>query len=147
MRTHDKTIDKALRILAAQLRHGTTSLQSPPAVGAYLTLRLAALPHEVFGCLFLDSQNRLLCDRPLFRGSIAVTNVYPREVVREALACNAATAIYYHNHPSGMAAPSAADRALTSKLKEALALIDVRSLDHIIVAGMRTYSMAEHGEL
>lgn len=146
--THgDRTINKAMRILAARLREPGTSLGSPQSVSSYLTLQLATLQHELFGCLFLDNCNRLLCNRTLFRGSLTQTSVYPREVVREALACNAAAVIYYHNHPSGNPDPSTADRHLTVALKSALALVDVKTLDHIVVAGLRTYSFAEKGEI
>jgi DNA repair protein RadC len=121
------------------------SLASPDAVRDYLRLTLAALPYEAFLALFLDSQNRLLAARELFRGTLAQTSVYPREVVKAALAHNAAGVIFAHNHPSGVAEPSRADELLTSALKQALALVDIRTLDHFVVAGQRVVSFAERG--
>jgi len=122
-------------------------LSSPDAVRDYLRLALSALPHEVFLALFLDSQNRLLTVRELFRGTLAQTSVYPREVVKAALAANAASVILAHNHPSGVAEPSRADELLTASLKSALALVDIRTLDHLVVAGHRVVSFAERGLL
>jgi len=122
-------------------------LSSPDAVRDYLRLALSSLPHEVFLALFLDSQNRLLTVRELFRGTLAQTSVYPREVVKAALAANAASVILAHNHPSGVAEPSRADELLTASLKSALALVDIRTLDHLVVAGHRVVSFAERGLL
>ena len=122
-------------------------LSSPNAVRDYLRLSLSSLPHEVFLALFLDSQNRLLTVRELFRGTLAQTSVYPREVVKAALAANAASVILAHNHPSGVAEPSRADELLTASLKSALALVDIRTLDHLVVAGHRVVSFAERGLL
>ncbi|MCC6195979.1 MAG: DNA repair protein RadC [Burkholderiales bacterium] len=122
-------------------------LGSPAAVRDYLQLTLAALPHEAFLALFLDSQNRVLAARELFRGTLAQTSVYPREVVKAALAENAAGVIFAHNHPSGVAEPSRADELLTASLKSALALVDIRTLDHFVVAGHRVVSFAERGLL
>jgi DNA repair protein RadC len=122
-------------------------LTSPEAVRDYLRLTLAPLPYEVFMGLFLDSQNRLLAARELFRGTLSQTSVYPREVVKAALAENAAGVIFAHNHPSGVAEPSPADELLTSALKQALALVDIRTLDHFVVAGTRVVSFAERGLL
>lgn len=121
------------------------ALQSPQAVRDYLRLALAARPYEVFVGLFLDSQNRLLAAEELFRGTLAQTSVYPREVVKAALARNAAAMIFAHNHPSGVAEPSRADELLTQSLKQALALVDVRTLDHFVVAGGKLVSLAERG--
>ena len=123
------------------------ALASPDAVRDYLRLSLAALPYEAFMVLFLDSQNRLLAAQELFRGTLAQTSVYPREVVKAALAQNAAGVIFAHNHPSGVAEPSRADELLTVALKQALALVDIRTLDHFIVAGQRVVSFAERGLL
>ena len=123
------------------------ALCSPDAVRDYLRLSLSALPHEAFMVLFLDSQHRLLAADELFRGTLAQTSVYPREVVKAALARNAAAVIFAHNHPSGVAEPSRADELLTSALKQALALVDIRTLDHFIVAGHRVISFAERGLL
>jgi DNA repair protein RadC len=121
------------------------ALASPDAVRDYLRLTLGGLPYEAFLALFLDSQNRLLAARELFRGTLAQTSVYPREVVKAALAHNAAAVIFAHNHPSGVAEPSRADELLTAALKQALALVDIRTLDHFIVAGQRVVSFAERG--
>lgn len=123
------------------------ALQSPQAVRDYLRLALAARSYEVFVGLFLDSQNRLLATEELFRGTLAQTSVYPREVVKAALARNAAAMIFAHNHPSGLAEPSRADELLTLALKQALSLVDVRTLDHFVVAGGRLTSLAERGLL
>ena len=123
------------------------ALASPQAVRDYLRLSLAARPHEVFVGLYLDSQNRLLATEELFRGTLAQTSVYPREVVKAALARNAAAMIFAHNHPSGVAEPSRADELLTQALKQALALVDIRTLDHFVVAGGRLTSFAERGLL
>ena len=123
------------------------ALASPQAVRDYLRLSLAARPYEVFVGLFLDSQNRMLAADELFRGTLAQTSVYPREVVKAALARNAAAMIFAHNHPSGVAEPSRADELLTQALKQALALVDIRTLDHFVVAGGRLTSFAERGLL
>ncbi|MGI8894452.1 MAG: RadC family protein [Casimicrobiaceae bacterium] len=121
------------------------ALNSPQAVRDYLRLTLASLPYEVFVALFLDSQNRLLAADELFRGTLAQTSVYSREVVKAALSRNAAAVIFAHNHPSGVAEPSRADELLTQSLKQALSLVDIRTLDHFIVAGQRVISLAERG--
>jgi DNA repair protein RadC len=123
------------------------NLRPPQAVRDYLRTRLACLPHEVFACPFLDSQNRLIACEELFRGTLAQTSVYPREVVKAALARNAGAVIFAHNHPSGVAEPSRADELLTATLKQALALVDVRTLDHLVVAGSQAVSFAERGLL
>lgn len=123
------------------------ALTSPDAVRDYLRHCLSALPHEAFMALFLDSQHRLVAADELFRGTLAQTSVYPREVVKAALACNAAAVIFAHNHPSGVAEPSRADELLTTALKQALALVDIRTLDHFVVAGNRVVSFAERGLL
>jgi DNA repair protein RadC len=123
------------------------ALVSPQAVRDYLRLLLCARPYEVFVGLFLDSQNRLLAAEELFRGTLAQTSVYPREVVKAALARNAAAMIFAHNHPSGVAEPSRADELLTQALKQALSLVDVRTLDHFVVAGSHLTSFAERGLL
>jgi len=123
-------------------------LGSPQAVRDWLRLKLAALPYEVFGVLWLDNQNRLIEYDELFRGTLSQTSVYPREVVKQALTRNAAAAILVHNHPSGAAEPSRADELLTRGLKEALAMVDVKVADHFIVAGSaKPISFAERGLL
>jgi len=137
-------VELALRAARGALARGD-ALTSPEAVRGYLRLCLAARESEAFVGLFLDSQHRLLAAEELFRGTIAQTSVYPREVVKAALACNAAAVIFAHNHPSGVAEPSRADELLTASLKSALALIDVRVLDHFVVAGPQVVSFAERG--
>jgi DNA repair protein RadC len=123
------------------------SLSSPRAVCDFLLLTLGGRAHEVFVALFLDSQNRLLASEELFRGTLTQTSVYPREVVKTALRHNAAGVIFAHNHPSGVAEPSRADELLTQTLKQALSLVEIKTLDHFIVAGTRTVSFAERGLL
>lgn len=137
-------LEMARRHLAERLRRDS-ALESPQAVRDYLKARLRHEPHEVFGCLFLDAKHRVLAFEVLFQGSIDGASVYPRQVVKRALAHNAAAAILTHNHPSGVAEPSQADRVLTQRLKEALALIEVRVLDHFIVGDGEPLSMAEYG--
>ena len=120
---------------------------SPEAVRDFLKLQIGSKPHEVFLALFLDAQHRLLSAEELFRGTLAQTSVYPREVVKRALEINAAAVVFAHNHPSGAAEPSRADELLTTTLKTALQLVDIRTLDHFIVAGPTIYSFSEHGKL
>ena len=123
------------------------AFSSPTAVKEYLRAKLAGFEHEVFAVLFLDTQDRLIEYAEMFRGTIDSASVNPRELVKEALRLNAAAVIVSHNHPSGNPKPSAADKALTSQLQQALTLVDVRTLDHIIVAGCATTSFAECGLL
>jgi DNA repair protein RadC len=137
-------VEEALRLLACEVRH-TDVLTSPSAVRDYLQLRLADRPHEVFAVMFLDSQNGVIATEEMFRGTLTQTSVYPREVVIEALRYGAASVILCHNHPSGAAMPSRADEALTQTLRSALALVDVRVLDHFIVTRTSVTSMAEMG--
>ena len=127
-------LELARRALREELTSGD-ALTSPRIVRDYLRLTLSSLPHEVFMVLLLDAQNRLIAAVELFRGTLTQTSVHPREVVKLALSHNAAGAILAHNHPSGVAEPSRADEALTQALKQALALVDVKLLDHFIVAG------------
>ena len=122
-------------------------LGSPAAVRDYLCLKLRDLGHEVFLGLYLDAQNRVIADEELFRGTLTQTSVYPREVVKRALVRNAASVILAHNHPSGVAEPSIADEALTRALQQALALVDVKVLDHFVIAGNTATSFAERGLL
>jgi DNA repair protein RadC len=136
----------ARRALTEEMRQ-RDALSSPTAVRDFLRLKLAGLGHEVFMGVFLDTQNRVLAVEELFRGSLTQTSVYPREVVKRALAHNAGGLIFAHNHPSGVAEPSQADRWLTDQLKTALALVDVKVLDHFIVAGAEGLSFAERGWL
>jgi len=139
-------IELARRSLREELKVGSV-LTSPGAVRDYLRLALGARCHEVFLVLFLDAQHRVLSNAELFRGTLTQTSVYPREVVKAALAANAAAVIFAHNHPSGVAQPSQADELLTRQLKEALAQVEVKVLDHFIVAGNQTLSFAERGLL
>jgi len=140
-------VELARRALAEEMKQGV-GLGSPGAVRDYLRLHLAGLQHEIFVALWLDTQNRLIAADELFRGSLAQTSVYPREVVKAALRHNAAAVVLAHNHPSGVGEPSRADELLTVELKQVLALIDVRVLDHFIVAGQSTpLSFAERGLL
>lgn len=139
-------LELARRVLVEEAAHADV-LTSPQAVRDYLRLALASRPHEVFVALYLDSQNRVLGIEELFRGTLAQTSVYPREVVKAALARNAAAMIFAHNHPSGVAEPSRADELLTQALRQALALVDIRTLDHFVVAGSRLVSFAERGLL
>jgi DNA repair protein RadC len=139
-------LEVSRRVLAQRLA-AQPAFEQPQAVKDYLSLQLAALDHEVFGVLFVDAQHRLVAFEILFRGTLAQTSVHPREVVRRALALNAAAVVLAHNHPSGLAEPSRADELLTSTLRQALALVDVRVLDHVIVARGSTVSFAERGLL
>ena len=143
----DAVIEHAMFILASRLRQSGEALASPNAVKQYLQLRLAQREHEVFVVMFLDVQNRLLDVQEMFRGTLTQTSVYPREVVIEALKQRAAAVVLAHNHPSGSTRPSRADEALTQTLKAALALVDVRVLDHIVVGQDSALSFAEKGLL
>jgi DNA repair protein RadC len=134
------------RALSEQLQNSDV-LNSPQAVRDYLILKLVGLTKEVFLVLFLDTQNRLLATEEMFSGSLKETSVYPREVVKRALHHNAASVIFAHNHPTGVALQSKADELLTKQLKQALDLVDVRVLDHFIVAGNNTLSFSERGLL
>ncbi len=145
--TEGRTLARAARILERHTLQGRDAMTSPQAVRDYLRTRLACLPHEVFACLFLDSQHRLIACEEMFRGTLAQTSVYPREVVKAALGCNAAAVIFAHNHPSGVAEPSRADELLTTALKQALALVDIRTLDHFVVGGSQVLPFAERGLL
>lgn len=141
------SFELARRALSQEMSVRDT-LSSPGKVRDWLRLQLAARPHEVFMALWLDAQNRLLKAEELFSGTLTQTSVYPREVVKAALAHNAAAVILAHNHPSGIAEPSRADEMLTRSLKEALAMVDVKLLDHFIVAGNAPpLSFAERGLL
>jgi len=137
-------LELARRAMAQQLVE-RAAFESPGAVKHYLQLHLAGRPHEVFAALFLDSRHRLIALEELFRGTLNQTSVYPREVVRRALHHHAAAVVLAHNHPSGSVEPSRADETLTQTLKAALALVDVRVLDHVIVAPGQALSMAERG--
>ncbi len=140
----DEVLRAALHVVGQKVQRGAV-LTSPQAVRDFLRVKLGTLEHEVFAVLLMDAQNRLIEYLELFRGTVTQTSVYPREVVKEALARNAATIILAHNHPSGVPEPSRADEYLTQTLKSALALVDVRVLDHIVVAGADSTSFAERG--
>lgn len=122
-----------------------TVFQNPTAVRNYLSAQLRGLGHEVFMVLYLDNQNRLIKDEVLFHGTINAASVYPREVVKAALKYHSAAVIFAHNHPSGVAEPSEADKLITKKLQQGLALVDINVLDHLIVAGSHCISFAERG--
>jgi DNA repair protein RadC len=139
-------IAEALALLQLEVRERDV-LASPGAVRDFLLLLLANRRHEVFVVMFLDAQNRVIATEEMFRGTLTQTSVYPREVVVEALQRNAASVILCHNHPSGVAEPSRADEALTQTLRQALALVDIRVLDHVIVSGATSLSFAERGLL
>jgi len=139
-------VELVSRALREKISNGS-ALNSPAAVREYLRLKLQPLGYEVFVCMFLDAQNRCIEIVEMFRGTLTQTSVYPREVVKAALKHNAGAVIFAHNHPSGIAEPSHADETLTVALKQALALIDVRVLDHFIVAGSGVISFAERGML
>lgn len=139
-------LELSRRAVVEQLHQGEV-LNAPETVKQYLRLTLGTQPYESFHVLFLDVKNRLIDARELFRGTLSHTSVYPREVVREALARNAASVMLAHNHPSGTPEPSEADLLLTRALRQALSLVDVRLLDHFVVAGHQVHSFAEHGQL
>ena len=140
-------LEMARRHLQEELQR-CDALTSPDLTRRFLTSTLRAYPYEVFACLLLDNQNRVIRFEELFRGTIDGASVYPREVVKVALEHNAAAVIFAHNHPSGVAEPSEADKFITQRLKQALGLLDIRVLDHFIVGdGVNAYSFAEHGLL
>jgi DNA repair protein RadC len=142
----DSLIAAALEVLRRRIRYGE-SLASPSAVRDYLRILLSGREHEVFVVVLLDAQNRVLSCEEMFRGTLTQTSVYPREVVKIALAANAAAVIFAHNHPSGCCEPSRADELLTLTLRSALGLVDVKVLDHFVVAGAEAISFAERGLL
>lgn len=139
-------LEMSRRHLREMLDRGDV-LTSPETTRSFLVAHLRTYPHEVFGCLFLDNQHRLIRYEELFRGTIDGAHVYPREVVKRALLLNAAAVIFAHNHPSGSTRPSEADRQITRKLQTALALVEVRVLDHFVVGDGAAFSFAEHGLL
>jgi DNA repair protein RadC len=142
--TADEIVSTALEIIAVRLPH-TDVLANPDAVAKYLVTQFSGLEHEVFACLYLDNRHRVLRYEEMFRGTIDGCSVHPREVVKATLAANAAAVILAHNHPSGEAEPSRADIQLTKRLTDALALVDVRVLDHFVIGGAETVSFAERG--
>lgn len=142
----EAAMELARRSLKQEMQTAS-ALTSPGAVRDYLRLAISDREHEVFVCLWLDAQHRLLSGEELFRGTLTQTSVYPREIVKAGLRANAAAVIFAHNHPSGVAQPSQADELLTRNLKEALSLVDIKVLDHFIIAGRQTLSFAERGLL
>lgn len=143
----DWIVHQAIALLEQRIFKAGPLLNSPAVVRDYLHLKLVGEPNEVFAVVFLDSQHQVLAYEPLFKGSVDQTSVYPRVVVQRALALNASAVILAHQHPSGVTEPSSADRALTDRLKVALALVGVRVLDHFIVGKGKPYSFAETGLL
>lgn len=143
----DGVIRKALDILASRIRKAESFLNSPGAVRDFLRIKMTGLEHEVFSIVFLNAQHGVIAVEEMFRGTLAQTSVYPREVVKRVLHYNAAAVILAHNHPSGLAEPSQADKRLTDALRKSLELIDARVLDHFIVAGSDCISFAERGLL
>ena len=139
-------VELATRYLEEHIRR-SDPLTSPSHTSQYLCARLRSRPHEVFACLFLDNQNRVISFEEMFRGTIDHANVYPREVAKRALEVNAAAVIVAHNHPSGVAEPSRTDRAITRRLRDAMALVDVRLLDHFVIGEGEVVSFAERGWL
>ena len=144
--TEEEILAAARNILARHVRRGR-AISSPRHTRDYLRLELATLEHEVFAILFLDNRHRVIEFVPLFRGTVDGASVHPREVVKEALARNAAAVILAHNHPSGVAEPSQADELITTRVRDALALVDIRVLDHFVVTGDTVVSFAERGLL
>lgn len=142
----EQVLGAALRIAAERMVE-SAPLLGPRATREYLTLRFAQLEYEVFACLYLDNRIRVIECEELFRGTIDGSSVHPREVVKRALRYNAAAVILAHNHPSGVAEPSQADEFITKRLKQALALVDIRVLDHFVIGGAVAESMAERGLL
>ena len=145
--SEQRTVNKAMDILGSYMRGPSTVFTSPHLVRQFICLHLGVLPYEVFAVLFLDAQHRLIVFEPMFRGTLSETSVYPREVVTQALTHGAASVVLAHNHPSGALCPSRADEALTQTLKQALALVDIRVLDHFVVSCNGAVSMAEMGLL
>src|SRR5262245_43632034 len=145
--TDDEIILMALNILEHRFGLKRPVLNSPATVRDYLRLSISAREHEVFCCAFLDAQNRVIVLEEIFRGTLTQTSVYPREIVKRALHHNCAAVIFAHNHPSGVAEPSRSDEALTQALKQALALVDVKVLDHFVIGAGHAMSFAERGLL
>jgi DNA repair protein RadC len=139
-------ITLAMKVLSIKHRAGRV-LSKPDETRDFLRLRLADYRNEVFGCLFVDNRHRIIAVRELFQGTIDGASVYPRVVVQQAMEVNAAAVVFFHNHPSGVAEPSHADEAITRRLKDALALVDVRVLDHFVVSAGESVSFAERGLL
>lgn len=141
----ENIIHEALNILSRRMRQAEAFFNSPSAVRDYLRLKMAELEFEVFNVIFLDAPHGVIATEEMFRGTLTQTSVYPREGVNRALFHNAAAVIFAHNHPSGICEPSRSDEILTDALKQSLALVDVRALDHFIIAGTDCLSFAERG--
>ncbi len=146
---HDQAVivHVALRLLENKLRREDAVISTPQDAKDYCRLKLGDLGHEVFMVMYLDSQHRVISSEELFRGTIDAASVYPREVVKQALAHNAAAVVFSHNHPSGVSEPSSADKQLTTRLIESLGLMGIRVLDHIVVSAVGSCSFAERGFL
>lgn len=142
----DEVLDAARRVVDQRMQRGS-SFKDPGAARTFFCEKLCGFEREVFAAAFLDARHKLIEYGELFFGTVDGAEVHPREVVRRAIRCNAAAVIVAHNHPSGTLYPSAADRAVTARLKQALALVDIRLLDHIVVGGTKTLAMAENGWL
>ena len=142
---HDEVIAAAIRFMEERGQCRSQAFASPGDSKTYVQLRIGDREHEVFCVLFLNSKHKLLAADEMFRGTIDGASVYPREIVKRALSLNAAAAILGHNHPSGDVQPSEADKKITNRIKEVLALVDIRVLDHMIVAASDAFSFAEHG--
>lgn len=142
----DEVLRRARYLLSRRCRKGAP-MDSPRAAKDFLRLSIGTLEHEMFTIVYLDSQHRLIAIKELFRGTIAQTSIYPREVIKEALSLNAAAVFLAHNHPSGDPEPSAEDKRLTAALASALRVVDVRVLDHLVVTCDDIFSFAEHGLL
>lgn len=140
----DEIITLAESILRERVERGEP-LTNPASTRRWLVTRLSDRPHEVFCVLYLDNRHRVIAFEELFRGTLDGASVHPREVAKQALAHNAAAVIFVHNHPSGVAEPSDADRRLTQRLKDALSLLDIRTLDHFVIGGVDVVSFAERG--
>jgi DNA repair protein RadC len=147
IKSGDIIIQEALHILIGRMRNNIISLSMPADVKAFLKLKLSEKENEVFSCIFLNTQNKLIQYQEMFQGSIRTSVVHPREIAKAALACNASAVILAHNHPGGLAIPSVEDISLTKALKAALELIDVNVLDHMIVSNCEVYSFHEHNIL
>jgi len=138
-------LEQARSIIKQRFSRLSDAISHPSAVVDYLSLTLSKYDSEVFGLLLLDSQHRVINDSILFKGSIDSCSVYPRDILKTVLAYNSAAVIVYHNHPSGTIEPSASDHNITKVIKEALYIVDVRLLDHIIIGGLQSYSFVQHG--
>ena len=147
MNEENEIIEKAFAILTSRLREATISVSSSKAAESYLLHKLILEEREIFGALWLDIKYRLIASEDIAAGTINQTKIYPREILKSALKHNAANVIFFHNHPTGDSMPSERDRLMTVNMKQVLKLIDVRLIDHIIVAGTQTRSFARHGDL